>query len=130
VFFFLFGAGGFLVTPKLIDRFINDGVAWVVLAFQMAPVQGLLTLIGALVGYFLAVGSRPFLSPASRHQYSDDLNGSESTFVLLWLGLSAACSLSSPIDDYYAFLRIGGLFSRGVGSAKSTTKGTKERLRH
>ena len=73
MFFFLFGASGFLVIRKLIDRFINDGVAWVVLAFQMAPVQGLLTLIGALVGYFLPVGSRPFLSPASRHQYSDDL---------------------------------------------------------
>src|SRR5262250_562742 len=29
------------------------GVAWVVLAFQKAPVQGLLTLIGALVGYSL-----------------------------------------------------------------------------
>ncbi len=27
-------------------------VAWVVLAFQQAPVQGLLRLIGALVGYF------------------------------------------------------------------------------
>jgi len=26
-------------------------VAWVVLAFQQAPVQGLLTLLGALVGY-------------------------------------------------------------------------------
>ena len=29
------------------------GVAWVVLAFQQAPVQGLLALLGALVGYFL-----------------------------------------------------------------------------
>jgi Domain of unknown function (DUF4282) len=28
------------------------GVAWVVLAFQQAPVQGLLTLLGMLVGYF------------------------------------------------------------------------------
>src|SRR6266852_3513051 len=28
------------------------GVAWVVLAFQQAPVQGLLALLGALVGYF------------------------------------------------------------------------------
>jgi hypothetical protein len=27
-------------------------VAWVVLSFQQAPVQGLLALIGALVGYF------------------------------------------------------------------------------
>ncbi|HJZ51730.1 MAG TPA: DUF4282 domain-containing protein [Candidatus Acidoferrales bacterium] len=27
-------------------------VAWVVLAFQQAPVQGLLALLGALVGYF------------------------------------------------------------------------------
>ncbi|MGB2667131.1 MAG: DUF4282 domain-containing protein [Candidatus Acidiferrum sp.] len=29
------------------------GVAWVVVAFQQAPVQGLLALIGALVGYIL-----------------------------------------------------------------------------
>jgi hypothetical protein len=29
------------------------GVAWVVLAFQQAPVQGLLALLGALVGYCL-----------------------------------------------------------------------------
>ena len=29
------------------------GVAWVVLAFQQAPVQGLLALLGALVGYAL-----------------------------------------------------------------------------
>lgn len=28
------------------------GVAWVVLAFQQAPVQGLLTLLAALGGYF------------------------------------------------------------------------------
>jgi hypothetical protein len=28
------------------------GVAWVVLAFQQAPVQGLLAPLGALVGYF------------------------------------------------------------------------------
>jgi hypothetical protein len=28
------------------------GVAWVVLAFQQAPVQGLLALLAALVGYF------------------------------------------------------------------------------
>ena len=27
-------------------------VAWVVLSFQQAPVQGLLALLGALVGYF------------------------------------------------------------------------------
>src|SRR5215831_6255856 len=53
-------------------------------------------------------------------------NGSGSTFVLLRLGLSAACSLYSPIDDYYAFLRIGGLFSRGVGSAKNTNKQTQK----
>src|SRR5262245_48065605 len=60
-FFFLFGAGGFLVTRKWIDRFIDDGAAWVVLAFQKAPVQCLLTLLGALVGYFCGfstVGSR------------------------------------------------------------------------
>jgi hypothetical protein len=29
------------------------GVGWVVLAFQQGPVQGLLALLGALVGYFL-----------------------------------------------------------------------------
>ena len=29
------------------------GVAWVVLAFQQTPVQGLLALLGALVGYSL-----------------------------------------------------------------------------
>ena len=28
------------------------GVAWVVLSFQQAPVQGMLALLGALVGYF------------------------------------------------------------------------------
>ena len=28
------------------------GVAWVVLAFQQAPVQGLLAILGAVVGYF------------------------------------------------------------------------------
>jgi hypothetical protein len=28
------------------------GVAWIVLAFQQAPVQGLLALLAALVGYF------------------------------------------------------------------------------
>lgn len=28
------------------------GVAWVVLAFQQAPVQGLLALLGAIVGFF------------------------------------------------------------------------------
>ncbi len=28
------------------------GVAWVVLSFQQAPVQGLLALLGALVGFF------------------------------------------------------------------------------
>jgi hypothetical protein len=28
------------------------GVAWVVLAFQQAPVQGLLALLAALAGYF------------------------------------------------------------------------------
>ena len=31
------------------------GVAWVVLAFQQAPVQGLLALLGALVGYSLCI---------------------------------------------------------------------------
>jgi hypothetical protein len=28
------------------------GVVWVVLAFQQAPVQGLLAILGAVVGYF------------------------------------------------------------------------------
>ncbi|MBZ5693907.1 MAG: DUF4282 domain-containing protein [Acidobacteriia bacterium] len=28
------------------------GVAWVVLAFQQAPVQGLLAILGAVAGYF------------------------------------------------------------------------------
>ena len=28
------------------------GVAWVVLAFQQAPVQGLLAILGAVIGYF------------------------------------------------------------------------------
>jgi hypothetical protein len=31
------------------------GVAWVVLAFQQAPVQGLLALLAGLVGYFFWV---------------------------------------------------------------------------
>src|SRR5262244_4057861 len=42
----------FLYAIHLLGGLIA-GVAWVVLAFQKAPVQGLLTLIGALVGYFL-----------------------------------------------------------------------------
>jgi len=42
----------FLYAIHLLGGLIA-GVAWVVLAFQQAPVQGLLTLIGALVGYFL-----------------------------------------------------------------------------
>jgi len=42
----------FLYATHLLGGLIA-GVAWVVLAFQKAPVQGLLTLIGALVGYFL-----------------------------------------------------------------------------
>jgi xanthosine utilization system XapX-like protein len=29
------------------------GVAWVVLAFQQAPVQGLVALLGAVVGFFV-----------------------------------------------------------------------------
>jgi hypothetical protein len=49
------------VTPKMLKFLyathllagLVAGVAWVVLAFQQAPVQGLLTLLGALVGYFL-----------------------------------------------------------------------------
>jgi hypothetical protein len=31
------------------------GVAWVVLSFQQAPIQGLLALLAALVGYFFWV---------------------------------------------------------------------------
>lgn len=42
----------FLYAVHLLGGLIA-GVAWVVLAFQQAPVQGLLTLIGAVVGYFL-----------------------------------------------------------------------------
>src|SRR5215472_16432246 len=55
-------------------------------------------------------------------------NASGSTFVLLRLGLSAACSLYSPIGHYHAFLRINSLFSRGVVSAKNTNKQTQKRL--
>ena len=42
----------FLYAVHLLAGLIA-GVAWVVLAFQQAPVQGLLTLIGALVAYSL-----------------------------------------------------------------------------
>jgi xanthosine utilization system XapX-like protein len=42
----------FLYAIHLLGGLIA-GVAWVVLAFQQAPVQGLLTLLGALVGYSL-----------------------------------------------------------------------------
>ncbi len=42
----------FLYAIHLLGGLIA-GVAWVVLAFQQAPVQGLLTLIGALVAYSL-----------------------------------------------------------------------------
>ena len=42
----------FLYTIHLLAGLIA-GVAWVVLAFQQAPVQGLLALLGALVGYAL-----------------------------------------------------------------------------
>jgi len=42
----------FLYAIHLLGGLIA-GVAWVVLAFQQAPVQGLLTLVGVLVGYFL-----------------------------------------------------------------------------
>jgi hypothetical protein len=47
-------------TPKML-RFLYAlhlligliaAVAWVVVAFQQAPVQGLLVLLGALIGYF------------------------------------------------------------------------------
>ena len=41
----------FLYALHLLVGLIS-GVAWVVLAFQQAPVQGLLALLGALVGYF------------------------------------------------------------------------------
>src|SRR4029077_4756336 len=42
----------FLYALHLLGGLIAS-VAWVVLAFQQAPVQGLLALLGALVGYFL-----------------------------------------------------------------------------
>jgi xanthosine utilization system XapX-like protein len=42
----------FLYAVHLLAGLIA-GVAWVVLAFQQAPVQGLLALLGALVGYSL-----------------------------------------------------------------------------
>src|SRR5580704_17942854 len=42
----------FLYAIHLLGGLIA-AVAWVVLAFQQAPVQGLLALLGALVGYFL-----------------------------------------------------------------------------
>src|SRR5260370_37263993 len=41
----------FLYAMHLLMGLIT-GVAWVVLAFQKAPVQGLLALLAALVGYF------------------------------------------------------------------------------
>ncbi|HKV05177.1 MAG TPA: DUF4282 domain-containing protein [Candidatus Acidoferrales bacterium] len=41
----------FLYSLHLLAGLIA-AVAWVVLAFQQAPVQGLLALLGALVGYF------------------------------------------------------------------------------
>src|SRR5215475_14201585 len=44
----------FLYAIHLLGGLIA-GVAWVVLAFQQAPVQGLLTFFGALVGYGLWV---------------------------------------------------------------------------
>ena len=51
------------VTPRML-KFLYGlhllvglvaGVAWVVLAFQQAPVQGLLAMLAALVGYFFWV---------------------------------------------------------------------------
>jgi Domain of unknown function (DUF4282) len=42
----------FLYAIHLLGGLIA-GVTWVVLAFQQAPVEGLLTFIGALGGYFL-----------------------------------------------------------------------------
>ena len=42
----------FLYAVHLLAGLIA-GVTWVVLAFQQAPVQGLLALLGALVGYSL-----------------------------------------------------------------------------
>ena len=42
----------FLYAIHLLGGLIA-AVAWVALAFQQAPVQGLLALLGALVGYFL-----------------------------------------------------------------------------
>jgi hypothetical protein len=41
----------FLYAMHLLGGLIA-AVAWVALAFQRAPVQGLLALLGALVGYF------------------------------------------------------------------------------
>jgi hypothetical protein len=41
----------FLYASHLLAGLIA-GVAWVVLAFQQAPVQGLLALLGAVVAYF------------------------------------------------------------------------------
>ena len=41
----------FLYAIQLLVGLIA-AVAWVVLSFQQAPVQGLLALLGALVGYF------------------------------------------------------------------------------
>ena len=42
----------FLYAVHLLGGLIA-GVAWVVLAFQRAPVQGLVTLLGAVAGYAL-----------------------------------------------------------------------------
>src|SRR5215510_9096689 len=55
-------------------------------------------------------------------------NCSGSTFVLLRVGLSAACSLHNPIADYDAVLRIDSLFSRGIAGTKDASKGSEERL--
>lgn len=41
----------FLYSLHLLVGLIG-GVVWVVLAFQQAPVQGLLAILGAVVGYF------------------------------------------------------------------------------
>jgi hypothetical protein len=77
----------FLYAIHLLGGLIA-GVAWVVLAFQQAPVQGLLTLLGALVGYLwilycrvalevlgavfrIANAVAPGRADSQRHEYAD-----------------------------------------------------------
>ena len=53
--FRLYAAARMLKFPYALHLLMGliAGVAWVVLAFQQAPVQGLLALLAALVGYCL-----------------------------------------------------------------------------